>query len=78
MRGKVERYRSVDEMSRSVVATDAADGFERFARHCARYWVIAPRTYPRGVFKYHSIEEARAARELMAAGPPTGARSGPS
>jgi hypothetical protein len=33
--------------------------FERFLRHCARYWAIAPRVYPRGVFKFRSIAEAR-------------------
>ena len=33
--------------------------FDRFLRHCARYWKIAPRVYPRGVFKFRSVEEAR-------------------
>jgi hypothetical protein len=37
--------------------------FERFLRHCARYWAIAPKCYPRGVFKFHSIEEAQEARQ---------------
>jgi predicted DCC family thiol-disulfide oxidoreductase YuxK len=41
--------------------------FERFLRHCARYWVIAPRHYPRGVFKYRTIEEAQAARSRRSA-----------
>jgi hypothetical protein len=35
----------------------------RFLRHCARYWAIAPKQYPRGVFKFRSIEEAQKARE---------------
>lgn len=36
--------------------------FDRFARHCARYWAISPRMYPRGVFKFRTIEDAHAAR----------------
>ena len=36
-----------------------AGDFERFLRHCARYWALAPRVYPRGVFKYRSVEEMR-------------------
>jgi hypothetical protein len=37
--------------------------FERFLRHCARWWAIAPKQYPRGVFKFRTIEEAQKARE---------------
>jgi hypothetical protein len=33
--------------------------FDRFLRHCARFWAIAPRVYPRGVFKFRSIEHVR-------------------
>ena len=36
--------------------------FDQFLRHCARYWQLAPRLYPRGVFRFRSIEEAEAAR----------------
>ena len=36
---------------------------ERFLRHCGRYWAIAPRQYPRGVFKFRTIEEAQEARD---------------
>ena len=32
--------------------------FDRFLRHCARYWTIAPKVYPRGVLKFKSIEDA--------------------
>lgn len=38
---------------------------DRFLRHCARFWALAPRTYPWGVFKFRSIEEAQAARESV-------------
>jgi len=37
--------------------------FERFLNHCARWWAIAPKRYPRGVFKFRNIEEAREARQ---------------
>src|ERR1051326_8202009 len=44
---------------------DAGRGadFERFLRHCARWWAIAPKHYPRGVFKFRTIEDAQKARE---------------
>jgi len=41
----------------------AGNAFERFARHCGRFRLIYPRTYPRGVFRFRSFEEAQAARE---------------
>ncbi len=54
----VERFRSIDEMSRAPVRLDPAADVERFFRHCARYWALSPRTYPRGVFKFKSSDEA--------------------
>jgi hypothetical protein len=57
----VERFRTVEEMSAAPVAA-RGDGFERFARHCARFWMITPRRYPRGVFAFRSITEAQRAR----------------
>ena len=62
----VQRFRSVEEMAKAPVLVPPGEGFERFARQCARYWAIAPRHYPRGVFKFRSIEEAQAAREQVA------------
>ncbi len=61
----VERFRSVADMNAAPVKTrqereDAA--FDRFLRHCARYWLVAPRRYPRGVFKFRTIEDAQVAR----------------
>jgi hypothetical protein len=35
----------------------------KILRHCARYWSIAPRVYPRGVFKYRNLEAAQRARQ---------------
>ncbi len=70
MRGRVEKFRSVAEMGDAPVLVPPGDGFERFLRHCARYWAIAPRVYPRGVFRFRSIEEAQRARELVATNGP--------
>lgn len=59
----VEKFRSIEEMNRAGLRASRAGGqagehFDRFVRHCARYWLAAPRVYPRGVFKYRSIHEA--------------------
>ena len=62
----VQRFRTIEEMAAAPVVVPPGDGFERFARHCARYWAIAPRVYPRGVFKFRSLPEAQAARERVA------------
>lgn len=62
----VERYRSAEEMNAAVAMKSPTDGFERFVRHCARYWALAPRVYPRGVLAFRSIEEAQHARERVA------------
>jgi hypothetical protein len=61
----VERFRSVEEMNAAPIRAEARDGFERFVRHCARCRVIVRRKYPRGVFRFRSLEEARAAREIV-------------
>ena len=58
----VQRFRSIEEMNSAPILTGAGHAFERFLRHCARYRTIAPRNYPRGVFKFRGIEEAQAAR----------------
>jgi hypothetical protein len=58
----VQRFRSVEEMDDAPVLAPRGEGFERFARHCAGYWAIAPRSYPRGVFRFRSLAEAQAAR----------------
>ena len=66
MRGTVQKFRSVEEMSAAPVIVPPADGFERFARHCARYFRLAPPSYPRGVFRFRTIDEAQAARAEVA------------
>jgi hypothetical protein len=62
----VQRFRTIEEMGAAPVVVPSGDGFERFARHCARYWAIAPRLYPRGVFRFRTLAEAQAARERVA------------
>lgn len=67
---RVQKFRSVEEMDRAPILVADRDGFARFLRHCARYWALAPRKYPRGVFRYRSVEEAQAARERLSAKTP--------
>jgi len=64
---RVQKFRSLEDMARAAVMTLPGDGFERFARHCARYFALAPHRYPRGVFRFRTIEEAQAARERVTA-----------
>jgi hypothetical protein len=54
----VQKFRTIDEMNRARVIA-RGDDVERFLRQCARYWAIAPRIHPRGVFKFRNIEQAR-------------------
>ena len=59
----IEKFRSGQEMNAAPIHVVDGNPFERFVRHCARYWKIFPRQYPRGVFKFRTLEEAQAARE---------------
>ena len=59
---RVQRFRSIEEMNSAPLLARNDEPFERFLRLCARYWALAPRVYPRGVFKFRSLEEAQAAR----------------
>jgi hypothetical protein len=60
---RVQKFRSIEEMNRASVPESDEPPFERFLRHCERYWAIAPKEYPRGVFNFRSIEEAQKARK---------------
>jgi hypothetical protein len=64
----VQRFRSVEEMNAAPVVAASAESFERFLRHCSRYRAIAPRVYPRGTFRFRTVEEAQAARQRVASG----------
>lgn len=56
---RVQKFRSIEEMNKAPIRRG---DFESFLRHCARWWAIAPKRYPRGVFKFRTIEEAQEAR----------------
>ena len=58
----LQRFLSAEDMNAAPVLARAGQGFDRFARHCERYWKMAPRIYPRGVFRFRSLEEAQEAR----------------
>ena len=63
----IQKFRSVEEMNAAPIrVVTARNGFESFARHCGRFRLIYPRTYPRGVFRFRSLEEAQTARERLA------------
>jgi len=53
-------------MNAAPVRVASENSFDRFVRHCARFWTIFPRRYPRGVFRFRTIEEAQDARERVA------------
>ena len=61
--GRVQKFRSIHEMNEADATAGDDEGFDRFLRHGARWWRLAPRVYPRGVFRFRSIEEAQRARE---------------
>ena len=64
----LQRFRSAEDMNAAAVLKRPGEGFDRFARQCARYWTIAPRVYPRGVFRFRSLEEAQEARRRISEG----------
>ena len=59
----VQKFRSIEEMNKAPAPELKGSNFERFLRQCARWRAIAPKQYPRGVFKFRSLEEAQRARE---------------
>ena len=59
----VQKFRSIEEMNKAPAPESSEPPFERFVRHCARYWAISPKRYPRGVFKFRTIEEMQEARK---------------
>jgi hypothetical protein len=74
----VQRFRTIADMNAAPIIVPPGKGFERFARHCRRYWSISPRVYPRGVFRFRTLAEAQAAREQVGReaipGPPASSR----
>lgn len=60
---RVQKFRSAEQMQNTPPDVHRSSDFERFLRHCARYWALSPRIYPRGVFRFRTIEDAQRARE---------------
>ncbi|HKY27269.1 MAG TPA: hypothetical protein VJM12_04905 [Pyrinomonadaceae bacterium] len=58
----VQKFRSIEEMNKAPEPHSQVPPFELFLRLCAQYSVIVPNHYPRGVFKFRSIEEMQNAR----------------
>jgi len=65
----VRKFRSGEEMNATPITEVPASDFARFLRHCARFRLISPKTYPRGVFRFRNLEEAQAARAKESSAP---------
>lgn len=61
----IEKYRGVEKMPPVPPAETLEDRMRRITALWARSWAMSPRVYPRGVFKFKSLEEAQAARERV-------------
>ena len=61
----VQKFRSAEEMNATPVKGAPTSDFARFLRHCARFRLIWPKPYPRGVFKFRGLPEAQAARDSL-------------
>lgn len=62
----IQKFRDLDEMRRALWCETLDEGcIRRIASLWARSSEMRPRTYPRGVFKFGSLEEAQAAREAV-------------
>lgn len=64
----IRKFRSIEEMDKAQSDLWCEPGEECF-RRIARLWKrsaqINPRKFPKGVFKFRSVEEAQAQRELL-------------
>lgn len=62
----IQKFRDLDEMRRALwCETLDEDCIRRIDALWARSSEMRPRVYPRGVFKFSSLEEAQAAREKV-------------
>ena len=61
----VEKFRSIEEMNAAPIRATAEDAFDRFLRHCVRYFAVHPRISRRGVLRFGSLQEAQAARRRI-------------
>lgn len=65
----IQKFRSVADMPRPLgeEIKDTAELRRRIAALWTRSAQISPRVYPRGVFKFRSLEEAQEARDRVTA-----------
>ncbi|REJ74484.1 MAG: hypothetical protein DWQ36_20495 [Acidobacteria bacterium] len=61
----IERFRSGEEMNASPARAahqerSDEENYQRFVRHCARMRRLSKAVYPRGVYKFRTVEEAQA------------------
>lgn len=61
----VKKYRSVADMPPVPPPETPEELWKRIKELWARSWELSPMIYPKGVFKFRSIEEAQAAREQV-------------
>lgn len=57
----VEKFRTLEEMNQAHIRV-SGNTLDRFFRQCTRYRLLAKPRYPRGVFKFRTLEEAQASR----------------
>ena len=62
----IQKFRSVEEMP-DLEWTDPKDErlLDRLRKLSARWAQLIPRSYPRGIFKFRTVEEAQQARERL-------------
>jgi hypothetical protein len=61
----VKKYRSVEDMPPVPPPETVDELMRRISALWARSWAMSPMVYPRGVFKFRTLEEAQAARERV-------------
>jgi hypothetical protein len=59
----IEKFRNLDDMRKALFQEGRGDGLTaRIARLWRRSSKLSPRVYPRGVFRFRTLEEAQQAR----------------
>ena len=43
---RVQKFRTVEQMAAATILVPSGEGFDRFLRHCARFWALVRRTMP--------------------------------
>ena len=62
----VYKFRSIEEMNKAPAPELRGSNFERFLRHCARWWSIAPKALSAGrVQVSHSRRGPKGSRDIQ-------------